>query len=88
MTFLSNMKIGSRLTLGFGLLALLFMAMGAVTIWKARAVGQEVHSVIDERYPQVVDLYKLELEVNRQSRFVRNMLIFTNPEAMTLQLRS
>lgn len=84
----NDMKISTRLALGFGVLALLIVVLGGVAFWKAGHIGAQIEYLMADRYPLVVDMGKLEEEVNLQSRNIRNMVIFTRTEDVAKELES
>jgi methyl-accepting chemotaxis protein len=74
----ADMKISTRLILGFGMLALLIGLMGAISAVKITAVGELVEKLVNDRIPKVVSLYEAEGEINKVARATRNMVILTD----------
>ena len=73
------MKISTRLVLGFGILALLIVIMGGISMAKIHAVDASFHKVVDDRYPKVDSLGTIKDNLNVVARAMRNMLIMSNP---------
>ena len=74
----SDMKISTRLILGFGMLALLIALMGAISAFKITTVGDLVDKLVNDRIPKVVSLYEVQGEVNKVARATRNMVILSD----------
>ncbi len=76
---LTDMKISTRLTLGFGILGLLIAIMGGIAMTKAHTVDELFHLVVDDRYPKIASLNHIEADTNLVARSMRNMLLETEP---------
>jgi methyl-accepting chemotaxis protein len=72
---LLNLRIGTRLGIGFGLIILLLIAMAAIGITQVNAVDHNTEIILHDRYPKISLAQNLENEVNRQSRALRTALI-------------
>jgi len=77
----SNMKVGTRLALGFGAVVLLLLVISVTSVLRLATVHQASVIIMDEVYPKSVlsdDLVKGALN---NGRFVRNVLLAaTGPE--------
>jgi methyl-accepting chemotaxis protein len=76
---LNDMKISTRLILGFGILALLVAFMGGISMVKIHAVDESFHKVVEDRYPRINSLSKIKDNLSLVARSMRNMLIMSNP---------
>jgi methyl-accepting chemotaxis protein len=76
---LNDLKISHRLTLGFGLLALIIALMGLFSIMKVGEVQSDLKLTTGDRMPKVLSLYEVQNQVNIVARSVRNMLILSDP---------
>lgn len=74
-----DMKIATRLKLGFGLLALLIALVSATAILKLNLVQDEFTLVLEDRYPKVEKLHDVNDDINQIARSMRNMLLMTAP---------
>ena len=74
-----DVKISTRLVLGFGLMALLIAIMGALTLVKIGAVDEAFHKVVDDRQPKIALLNEVKGDINIVARAMRNMFIMSNP---------
>ncbi|WP_171016083.1 methyl-accepting chemotaxis protein [Ramlibacter sp. 2FC] len=82
------MKISTRLTLGFGILALLFILMGGISLAKMATVDEAFGKVIDERIPRVALLNTVKNNVDNIRVSMRNMLIMNDPAEVKRQEES
>jgi methyl-accepting chemotaxis protein len=76
----SDMKISTRLALGFGLVSLLITLLGGTALWKGNKMAESITEVVLQRAPIVADSNDLQDDVNEQARVIRNMVIFTKIE--------
>ncbi len=76
---LKDLKISTRLSLGFGLLALLIALMGAIASVKIHGVGESFDLVVKDQVPKVISLFEVEGDINVVARAARNMVILSDP---------
>ena len=76
---LNDMKISTRLILGFGALGLLIALMGALSLLKVSVMSQMFTQVINERIPKIVSINDIKGDVNVIARATRNMVIMSDP---------
>ncbi len=74
-----DMKIATRLKLGFGLLAGLIALVSGAAILKLNLVQDEFTLVLNDRYPKVEKLHGVNDDINQIARSMRNMLLMTAP---------
>ncbi|MBC7681881.1 MAG: MCP four helix bundle domain-containing protein, partial [Ferruginibacter sp.] len=86
MHLLQNMKIGSRLAIGFSIVISLLIAMAALGMSRINAVDQNTESILHDRFHKVALAQKIENEVNRQSRAVRTALITSDAALVQAEL--
>ena len=77
---LNKLKISTRLSFGFGLLAVMIAALGVMAVVKADNMDSNVQSIIKSRVPVLSDLAAIKDEMNLQARSLRNMLLVTKSE--------
>ena len=75
----NDMKISTRLILGFGVLALLIALMGGIALVKTNVVDGDVVKLVEDRIPKVIALYEIKGELNNIARATRNMVIRVDP---------
>ena len=72
---LNDMKISTRLILGFGVLITLMGIMGGASLMKYQTVQSVFSIVADNRYPNVTSLNQVAKELNVIARSLGNMLL-------------
>jgi len=83
---ISDVKIATRLTLAFGVLALLIVVMGGASMLKAGAMEESHHKVVSQSYPTIVAVNKIKDEINIIERSSREALIMNNPADIKKEL--
>jgi methyl-accepting chemotaxis protein len=83
---LSNMKISARLILGFGMLTVLILLIGAMSLLKMQVVEESFRTVIAERYPNIVAVNEVEDGLNVIAASLRNALILVEPGKVRQEL--
>lgn len=76
----NDLKISTRLTLGFGLMALLIGLMGTLSVVLARSADKAFHSIIDDRFPKVLHLHVAKEDVTGVELALTQMLLDTSTE--------
>jgi methyl-accepting chemotaxis protein len=76
----SDIKISTLLKLGFGLLAVLIVLMGALSYFKASGAARAFENVVDNRYPKISALHNLNDRVNDSTRLLRDMLLASDAD--------
>ncbi len=79
---MNNMTIAARLRLAFGLMVLMTIFMGAMSLYKTSALQQALDEVIGHRMVIQAELGKLNNEINLQARVLRNMVLFKEADAV------
>ncbi len=86
MNYLANMKISTRLTVGFSMLIALLLVITAVSLTQISAMAQNTEMIVHDRAAKVALAHTIENEVNLQSRAVRMALIVTDPQEAAREL--
>ena len=73
----NDLKISTRLTLGFGLMALLIGLMGTLSVVLASRADKAFHSIIDDRFPKVLHLHVAKEDVTGVELALTQMLLDT-----------
>ena len=61
---INNFKISTKLTLGFGLMAVLLFLISATSLWKAKNLHDDFESVMHQQYPRACyELYRMMVRV-------------------------
>jgi methyl-accepting chemotaxis protein len=72
-----NMKIGTRLGMGFGIVIVLIIMMGVFSIMQMSSVAKKVDLVVNDRIPKTISSNKIIDQVNVVARALRNMALRT-----------
>ena len=78
-----NMKMASKLALGFGLTGLILVLISTLSIVRFKSLGDMVNLVIHDRYAKVEMVFQIHEHQNLQARYLRNAILSAkNPEQM------
>jgi len=75
----NDMKISTRLIIGFGMMAMLIALMGFITVSKSNGVDDRFQQVSKDLTPKVVSLYDIQKGRNVVARATRNMILVSDP---------
>ena len=75
---MTDLKIATRLRLGFGLMVLLIVMMGTVSIFKANEVGAAFGTVMEDRYPKIASLNVINENLGAIARSQRDVLLMSD----------
>ena len=84
---LKNMKIGTRLTLAFGLILLLLLINGLVAMYNIGALSGQVKTLANDRMPKVESANDIIDNVNIIARALRNIVIDTSKETQEAEIK-
>ena len=76
---LNNMKIGTRLALGFAMVLVFMIAVGGFAVNRMKAIDDEVELLVKDKWPKTKSLNDIELQVSTVARALRNMVLTTDP---------
>ena len=71
---INNFKISTKLTLGFGLMAVLLFLISATSLWKAKNLHDDFESVMHQQYPKVVKIEEIKDLLNTNELSISHML--------------
>ncbi len=77
-----NMKIGTRLGLGFGLVLALLGMVAFIGITRMAGLNQAIDRVVLDRWPKTVQANSTIDLINEQSRVLRNIILLDDPVEM------
>jgi len=75
---MNKLKLSTRLTLGFGILALLIAFTAGMALARLPTIESEFHKVTDERIPRVAVLNQVKGHLNQIGLSMRNMVIMSD----------
>ena len=81
---ISNLKIGTRLGLGFGVVVLLLAAVAIIAITRIHLINQATERLLNQSFAKLMVTKEVQTEVNLQARYLRNALIGTADPAEVL----
>ena len=79
MNFLSNMKIGVRLGIGFGLLTVLLGVIGLIGIRETSTINNSINEVVDTRWPRAQIGFKMIDDLHIIARRAYTTVAITDP---------
>lgn len=83
-----NMKIGTRLGIGFSLVLLLLIAITFVSVTRLGEMNEGVDKLINDRYPKTVQANNIIQSIFEIARAMRNTLIMTESHQVDTELTS
>ena len=84
---LKNMKIGTRLILAFGLMLVLLLVNGLVSVTMIKTLSGNVTTLATDRMPKVERAYGIIGNVNISARALRNIVIDTDKATQAAELK-
>jgi methyl-accepting chemotaxis protein len=81
---LSNMKIGSRLALGFGIVIALLIAITIISNIQVGRLDGNVNQIVKERYPSTALSNTIQIQVNKIAIDLRDIILSSDPEKTKL----
>ncbi len=82
---LNDMKIRTRLMLGFAAMAALIAVLGAAALYSLVKIHQEFGNVMDDRYPKLLMANDIKAVNNEVSQALRNLFIVSDPDDIVAQ---
>jgi methyl-accepting chemotaxis protein len=81
-----DMKLSTRLALGFSALGALLVLVGLIALTKVSAIGAEFNTVMDDRYAKITETSAIKSELNEAARALRNLFLMTDANEVKAQL--
>ena len=72
---IANLKIGTRLGLGFGVVVVLLLAVAFIAVSRINLINDATDEILNDRYAKVTVAQDIQTEVNKQARYLRNAII-------------
>jgi len=86
MRFIRNLKIGTRLAIGFATMIALMVAMAIIGITRVQAVDDNTEVIVNDRYVKIALANTIHEKVDIKSRALRTALIATDAKVIDDQL--
>jgi methyl-accepting chemotaxis protein len=83
----SNLRIGTRIGMSFAATIILLLCVALLAGQALGSVNQAVRDVTKDFYVKVQLINDIQIEINEQSRRVRNTLILDKPEQVQGELK-
>ncbi|WP_343583675.1 methyl-accepting chemotaxis protein [Herbaspirillum sp.] len=84
---ITNLKIGTRLSIGFGFLVVLLLAMAAFGTSRLFMLNSQIDDVINDKYPKTVLANDIIDKVNLTARASRNILLMSDPGQIAKEIQ-
>jgi methyl-accepting chemotaxis protein len=81
-----DIRIGQRLTFGFGLVIALLLLLAALALLRIQSLSGEVTSLVDETYPRTVMANRMKADLNEVSRSMLSTLVMSDAEQIKGEL--
>jgi len=72
---LKNLKIGTKIGLGFAITLLFLIVVSGISITRLNDLNQEVDLLVNDRFPKTIQANNIIDNVNIAARATRNMLL-------------
>lgn len=83
---LKNIRIGTKLGIGFGLVMLLLAAVVGVSINSLGVLQENLAIIVDDRYPKTVNANRAKDNINVIARVLRNAVVMEDPQQRAAEL--
>ncbi|QEM69272.1 methyl-accepting chemotaxis protein [Geobacter sp. FeAm09] len=83
----SNLKIGTRLALGFSVMLLLMVVISGIAMTSFGRMNKKVDVITDDRWPKAVLLNEINNHINVVARSLRNAVILSDPAEIKKELQ-
>ena len=80
MNFIKNMKLGVRLGVGFGIVLILMLTLGAISYQRLGELNAEIKDMVNVAFPKTVQANNVIDAVNNIARHLRNGYIYSGAE--------
>ena len=80
MNFIKNMKLGLRLGVGFGIVLILMLVLGAISYQRLGELNAEIKDMTNVSFPKTVQANNVIDAVNNIARHLRNGFIYSGAE--------
>ncbi|MFP4154221.1 MAG: methyl-accepting chemotaxis protein [Halothiobacillaceae bacterium] len=82
------MKVGTRLSLGFGVVIALLAAVAIVGVSNISTLEREVEDMAEDKFPKTVWANNVIDNINRIARSMRDVVIFDDPRQQAAELKA
>nr|WP_034338493.1 methyl-accepting chemotaxis protein [Herbaspirillum sp. B39] len=83
---LAHLKLGTRLSLGFGLVLALLTGITVLAIASLFTLHQDTRRIVEDRYPQVLLANDVLLRISENASAMRNLLLLDDHQKLTEEI--
>jgi methyl-accepting chemotaxis protein len=83
---IENLRVGTRLALGFGAVLALLALISSISTMDMSVINDEVGAIVNDKLPKVVQAHNIIDNLNIIARAMRNTLILKDPEVIAKEL--
>ena len=81
-----TLRVRTQLGLGFGVILLLMIVIGAIAFSRLDLLDESVNKMVNDRYPKTVQANAIINNMNLVARSTRNLMLMTDPNELSKQL--
>jgi methyl-accepting chemotaxis protein len=85
---ISNLKIGTRLGLGFGIMVLLLVGIAYVGVTRISAVNEDMQLMSTDRYPKVEQSFRIMDNVDGIAQAMNSIVIYGDQDTVKKELKA
>jgi len=85
---MANMKVGTRLALGFGAVITLMIIIAVVGLNSMRNINNELNDIVNDKFPKTVWANNMVAGINVIARSMRNALLLTDANLIQGQIEN
>lgn len=75
---LNNIKIGMRLSLGFGVAVIVLLVIGVTNLINLGKLDSNVSDLVNDKFPKTIWANEIRDNINDNSRAIRNLFLLTD----------
>ena len=84
---LNNVKIGTRLVIGYGVIIVLLLVVGGYSFNAVKSLDKRINIVVNDKMIKVVQAYTIIDNSNLITRSLRDIIIDTNKDNQEKELQ-
>ncbi|WP_168734369.1 methyl-accepting chemotaxis protein [Pseudothauera nasutitermitis] len=83
---LTNLKIGARLSIAFGVVIALMVVIAAISVVRLNTLSKEIDLIVTDRYPKTVWANNVLDQINLAAQYTRNAMLLNDRAASEREL--